>query len=70
MPDVGLWRDDRHNYFGAYEDLTFGPVPGATGPLGVLDKPAIIGWAKNETAACAVRNYAFLGELIAKGGEE
>jgi hypothetical protein len=64
VPTVGLFRDDRHRY---YLDGK-GPWPGVTTVLRALDKPAIIEWAKRETARCAVDNYAFVADLITRGG--
>jgi hypothetical protein len=64
VPTVGLFRDDRHRY---YLDGT-GPFPGVTTVMRALDKPAIIEWAKRETARCAVDNYDFVADLIKRGG--
>ena len=48
---VGLVRDARHRY-----SWNGGPLyPSVTTILGIKDKPALVGWAKCETAACAVR---------------
>jgi hypothetical protein len=59
-PSVGLWRNERHQYFWNGE----GPFPGVTSVIKVIDKPAIVGWAKRETARCAVDNYDFVADLI------
>jgi len=64
VPTTGLFRDDRHRY---YVDGK-GPYPGVTTVLRALDKPAIIEWAKRETARCAVDNYDFVADLISRGG--
>lgn len=64
VPTVGLFRDDRHRY---YLDGK-GPYPGVTTIIRALDKPAIIEWAKRETARCAVDNYDFVADLIKRGG--
>lgn len=64
VPTVGLFRDDRHRY---YIDGK-GPYPGVTTVIRALDKPAIIEWAKRETARCAVDNYDFVADLIQRGG--
>lgn len=64
VPTVGLFRDDRHRY---YIDGK-GPYPGVTTVMRALDKPAIIEWAKRETARCAVDNYDFVADLIKRGG--
>ena len=64
VPDVGLFRDDKHRYY--WNGL--GPYPGVTSVLRVLDKPALIPWAKREVARCAVDNYDFVADLIKRGG--
>lgn len=38
-------------------------VPGVTSVIGVLDKPALVAWAANETAAYADEHWAELSEL-------
>jgi len=66
VPTVGLFRDDRHRYYidGA------GPYPGVTSVIKALDKPALIEWAKRETARCAIDNYDFVQDLRQRGGDE
>jgi hypothetical protein len=64
VPETGLFRDVKHRYYWNGE----GPYPGVTTVIRALDKPAIIEWAKRETARCAVDNYDLVGELIARGG--
>jgi hypothetical protein len=38
--------------------------------LGIKDKPALVGWAKRETAACAVRNLDVLERMVRSGGAQ
>jgi hypothetical protein len=38
--------------------------------LGIKDKPALVGWAKRETAACAVRNLDVLERMVRSGGPQ
>ena len=66
VPTVGLFRTENHRYYwnGA------GPFPGVTSIIKALDKPAIVGWAKRETARCAVDNYDFVADLVKRGGPE
>ena len=64
VPTVGLFRDDRHRY---YIDGN-GPYPGVTSVIKALDKPALIEWAKRETARCAIDNYDFVADLVKRGG--
>ena len=66
VPTVGLFRDDRHRY---YWNGT-GPFPGVTSVIKALDKPALIEWAKRETARCAIDNYDFVADLVKRGGPE
>lgn len=64
VPQVGLFRNGNHQYFWNGK----GPYPGVTTVIRALDKPAIIEWAKRETARCAVENYDFVAGLIERGG--
>jgi hypothetical protein len=63
---VGLVRDARHRY-----SWNGGPLyPSVTTILGIKDKPALVGWAKRETAACAVRNLDVLERMVRSGGPQ
>jgi hypothetical protein len=63
---VGLVRDARHRY-----SWNGGPLyPSVTTILGIKDKPALVGWAKRETAACAVRNLDVLEAMVRSGGSQ
>lgn len=63
----GLWRDEHHRYY--YRG--HGPFPSVTTITGNLDKSgALVGWAKRETAACAIRNIDMLYNMIGTGGTE
>jgi hypothetical protein len=65
-PAIGLIRDGRHRY--AWNG---GPqLPSVTTILGIKDKPALVGWAKRETAASAVRNLDVLSRMVAHGGAQ
>ena len=65
-PAVGLVRDARHRY-----SWNGGPLyPSVTTILGIKDKPALVGWAKRETAACAVRNLDVLERMVRSGGPQ
>lgn len=62
----GLTRDAQH----WYRWNGGRPVPGVTGVVGVLDKSGpLVGWAKRETALCAVRNLPMLTEMVRTGGD-
>lgn len=68
---VGLWRNDKHEYYWAEETKpVVGPLTSVTTALKALDKPALVGWAKRETAACAVRNLDMVTELVKTGGPD
>ncbi len=65
-PSVGLVRDGRHRY-----RWNNGPwYPSVTTILGIKDKPGLVGWAKRETAASAVRNLDVLARMVASGGPQ
>ena len=65
-PSVGLVRDGHHKY-----RWNSGPwYPSVTTILGIKDKPGLVGWAKRETAACAVRNVDVLARMVASGGPQ
>jgi hypothetical protein len=65
-PAIGLVRDARHRY-----SWNGGPLyPSVTTILGIKDKPALVGWAKRETAACAVRNLDVLERMVRSGGPQ
>jgi hypothetical protein len=65
-PTIGLVRDARHRY-----SWNGGPLyPSVTTILGIKDKPALVGWAKRETAACAVRNLDVLERMVRSGGPQ
>jgi hypothetical protein len=61
---VGLSRDAKHFYEAVYPGLEQGKVPGITSVIGVMDKPALVGWAKRETAIAAVRNWPALRAMM------
>jgi hypothetical protein len=65
QPPVGITRDEKHRY-----SWNGGPkVPGVTSVMKALDKSGpLVGWAKRETAACAVRNLPLLTQMVADGG--
>lgn len=61
----GLSRDAAHRYFLDGE----GPMPSVTTITKTLSTgDALVGWAKRETAACAVRNVDVLRTMIETGG--
>jgi hypothetical protein len=63
---LGLVRDARHRY-----SWNGGPwYPSVTTVLAIKDKPALVGWAKRETAACAVRNLEVLERMVQSGGPQ
>jgi len=63
-PVLGLVRDARHRY--SWNGGSW--YPSVTTILQIKDKPALVGWAKRETAACAVRNLDVLEKMVRSGG--
>lgn len=64
---IGLARDEAHNY---YLDGR-GPITSVTNVLKIVDKSGpLIGWAKRETAASAVRNLDALIAMRSEGGPD
>ena len=62
---IGLSRDAAHRYYLDGE----GPIPSVTTITKTLSTgDALVGWAKRETAACAVRNLDLLNRMVADGG--
>lgn len=64
---LGLTRDAKHYY-----QWNGGPkVPGVTSVIKQLDKSGpLVGWAKREAAACAVRNLEMVTQMVAQGGPD
>lgn len=60
MSAIGLHRDAKHFYSWNGEPA----VPGITSIIGVLDKPALVGWAKRETAKAAIRNWKVVAQMV------
>ena len=69
-PVLGLTRTPKHIYTWRTETFDSGPLPSVTSILNIVDKSgALVGWAKRETAACAVRNLDMLAEMRQAGGD-
>jgi hypothetical protein len=67
---LGLTRTASHVYTWNDGAKVYGPLPSVTTVIGVLDKSGpLVGWAKRETAACAVRNLDMLVGMRATGGD-
>ena len=67
---LGLTRTPKHVYTWRTETFDSGPLPSVTGILNIVDKSgALVGWAKRETAACAVRNLDMLAAMRQAGGD-
>jgi hypothetical protein len=66
---LGLTRDPGHTYgWNDGHDVRW-PIPSVTTALRVVDKSGpLIGWARREVAACAVRNLDVLVAMRAEGG--
>jgi hypothetical protein len=66
IPQVGAYRTADHWYYMNGE----GPKPGTTGIIRALDKPELFFWKGRETAASAIRNHDYLGDMIRRGGTD
>lgn len=62
IPKVGAYRTEDHRYYWNRK----GPFPSVTSVLNVMDKPAIVTWAKRVVADTAVRNWEEVGSKIQK----
>lgn len=63
----GLRRDQHHRYYYG----STGPLPGVTSIVKVVDRSGpLVGWAKRETAASAVRNLDMLQQMVRDGGKD
>lgn len=65
LPRVGAYRTEDHRYYFNGK----GPVPSVTSILKVLDKPAIVQWAKRTVAEIAVDKWEELGAMINGSGK-
>ena len=63
---IGLTRDTKHFYEAQYPGIQQGKQPGITTIQGVMDKPALVPWAKRETAIAAIRNWDTLRSMVAQ----
>jgi hypothetical protein len=67
---LGLTRDASHVYTWNDGAKVYGPFPSVTTVLRVIDRSGpLTGWAKRETAACAVRNLDVLARMRESGGD-
>lgn len=71
MMSVGLWRNDKHQYWWSDESGSItGPMTSVTTALKVLDKPAIPEWAKRVTAETAIDNLELVAQMVKTGGRQ
>jgi len=69
-PPLGLTRTAAHVYSWNDGTTVHAPLPSVTTILRVVDKSGpLVGWAKRETAACAVRNLDMLLRMREAGGD-
>src|SRR5664280_2828664 len=67
---LGLSRTAGHVYSWNDGANVYAPLPSVTTVIRVLDKSGpLVGWAKRETAACAVRNLDMLVRMRETGGD-
>src|SRR5450759_1104644 len=69
-PPLGLTRTADHRYAWRDNRTSVTNIPSVTTILKVVDKSGpLTGWAKRETAACAVRNLDVLVRMRETGGD-
>jgi hypothetical protein len=69
-PPLGLTRTASHQYTWNSGSSVHGPLPSATTVLRVVDRSGpLVGWARREVAACAVRNLDVLARMRESGGD-
>lgn len=69
-PPLGLTRTDAHVYSWNDGTAAVTGLPSVTTVIRVLDKSGpLVGWAKRETARCAVRNLDMLLRMREAGGD-
>lgn len=71
MWPLGLTRDAKHVYGFNDGATVFYPIPSVTTAIRLIDKSGpLVGWAKRETAASAVRNLDALLAMRKEGGPD
>lgn len=66
IPSIGAYRTENHRYYWNGK----GPYPSVTTILDVMDKPALVSWAKRTVAEIAVSHWEELGARIQKEGTD
>lgn len=66
IPRVGVFMTADHRYWFNGQ----GPLPSVTTILKVLDKPALVNWAKQQVATTAVKRLAEVAAMVADPGGE
>lgn len=68
---LGLTRDERHIYAWNNGRIVRESIPSVTNIIKLIDKSGpLVGWAKRETASCAVRNLDALLAMREAGGPD
>lgn len=68
---LGLTRDEKHVYGWNDGTTVYHPIPSVTSIIRLIDKSGpLVGWAKRETAASAVRNLDALVAMRKEGGAD
>jgi hypothetical protein len=60
IPKIGAYRTEKHQYYWNGK----GPYPSVTTILDVMDKPALVSWAKRTVAEIAVNRWEEVGAYI------
>lgn len=68
---LGATRDAAHVYGWNPGPRVFYPIPSVTTVLKAIDKSGpLVGWAKRETARCAVENLEMVARMVESGGKQ
>lgn len=71
LAPLGLTRDEKHVYGWNDGTTVWHPIPSVTDAIRLIDKSGpLVGWAKRETAASAIRNLDALVTMRKEGGPE
>lgn len=65
MPPGAFMTSDHRYYFNGE-----GPVPSVTTVIGLMEKPAVMAWAKKNVARAALRHSGTIREMLADTGED
>jgi hypothetical protein len=68
---LGISRSERHAYSWSDGQVMYGPFPGVTSVIGIVDKSGpLMGWSRRVTAEAAVRHAAEIGTWATEFGTD